>query len=113
MSESHIASDENKKTVKMLVAFGIPQASIALKLGVSVDTLDRHYRYELDMGLHEAVEKVAGTLFKKATVDEDVKAQQFFLRTRARWVEPKEENKRDTLIEQLVTDKLASLSDKK
>lgn len=110
---THTVTEENKHTVKMLVAFGIPQEAIAQKIGVSVDTLAIHYRYELDMGLHEAVEKVGGTLFKKATVDEDVKAQMFFLRTRARWVEPKEENKRDTLIEQLLADKLATLSDKK
>ena len=64
--------------------------------------LKKHYQKELDTGLNKAIEKVAGVLFKKAFVEEDLSAVIFFLKTRARWSDkgPEELSKTLSIIEQ-------------
>lgn len=88
---AHQPTDENKQRVEMLVAFGIPQEAIAKELGITVDTLAKYYRHELDFGLHKANGMVAGKLFSKAVYDNDLGAQIFWLKTRARWKEQKDD----------------------
>lgn len=81
----HKVTEKTKAEVKALASFGTPQESIALYLGISVDTLDRRYRYELDTGPIHATAQVAGKLFKKAVEENDLTAQIFWLKTRGRW----------------------------
>jgi hypothetical protein len=66
---------------------GITQEGVARVLDISVDTLGRHYRTELDTSIDKAVAKVAGSLYQKAIGDgpQAVNAAMFFLKTRGRW----------------------------
>ena len=73
-----------------MTAAGIPQEGVARVLGISIDTLQRHYEVELATATHKAVEQVAGSLFSKAisaTHPQSVTAAIFFLKTRGRWRE--------------------------
>ena len=82
----HEPTDVTRATVKSLAAFGIPQDAIGRQIGVSENTLRKHYERELDMGLHEANAKMAQTLYKKG-LEGDTACMIFWLKTRARWNE--------------------------
>ena len=86
---SHRSTEQTRKTVRAMSAYGIPQAKIAMCLDISCDTLQKHYRRELTTASAEANAKVAEALFKKATGDgaQSVAAAIFWLKTRARWKE--------------------------
>jgi transposase len=79
------STDEARIKVTALKSFGITNEEIATHIGISVDTLNRYYQRELDTAIIDANAKVAGKLFKKATEDEDLGAQIFWLKTRGRW----------------------------
>lgn len=57
---------ELKERVKELTAVGVPHATIAALLKMGLDTLHRHYRYELDHGMMEANAAVGGQIFRAA-----------------------------------------------
>lgn len=80
-----VATDEQRKQAEMLAGFGLPQEQIASLLKVSVDTLDRHFRKELDDGIAKANGKVAQFLFQQAT--KNLTAAIFWAKTRMRWRE--------------------------
>jgi len=81
-------TDENRKMVRMMAAFGISQDQIASKVGIrSQKTLRKHFREELDCGAVEANMRVAQTLFKMATSGNQPSATIFWLKTRADWKE--------------------------
>jgi hypothetical protein len=103
----HQPTSELRKTVSALKAFGHTHVDIAKYLHIDDDTLVKYYADELDNGLTDANFKVANKLFKKAYEDEDVKAQIFWLKTRARWREkdPEDMNTVNNLLEKIV-DKL-------
>jgi len=107
MLPAHIPTDVTKAEVSALVSFGTNQEDIAKYIGISVDTLQNKYRYQLDTALTHANKLVAKSLFKKATEDEDVKAQMFWLKTRGRWREKDAEDHSavNNLLEKIV-DKL-------
>lgn len=85
--QAHKPSDDSRMLVKTLAGYGIPQADIGQKLGISKPTLLKYYREELDLGVVDANAKVAENLFKKATGDgsKAVTAAIFWLKTRAGW----------------------------
>lgn len=83
----HKVTDKTKAEVSALVSFGITQAEIATFLGISVDTLDRRYRLELDTAVTRANATVARALYNKAVKENDLTAQIFWLKTRGRWRE--------------------------
>jgi hypothetical protein len=79
-------SEENRRTVKMLAAVGMPHEHIARKLGLgSAKTLRKHFREELDLGAAEANAQVARSLFEMATSGMNVAAAIFWLTARAGW----------------------------
>ena len=82
---AHKVTDVNKIKVSSLKSFGHKHEEIARFLQISVDTLERHYREELDNALIVANSEVASILYKKAVKDEDLTAIIFWLKTRARW----------------------------
>lgn len=88
---NHEPSDTSRAMVKALSAYGVPHEDIACRLEISHDTLERHYRRELDLGRIEANAKVAGKLYQLATQEDVTKASItamiFWLKTRARWSE--------------------------
>jgi AcrR family transcriptional regulator len=66
---------------------GIPQEDIAAALGISLPTLHKHYRQELDHGMTEANARVVRTAFQQATSGESPAMTMFWLKTRMGWKE--------------------------
>lgn len=83
----YVPSEEQRRTVKTMAAYGIPQDAIARVVGCSEPTLRRAYRYELDVAVHEANARVAQCLFQQATTPGNVAASIFWLKARAGWRE--------------------------
>jgi len=79
---------EQRRLVKSLSAFGVPQEQIASRIGIrSTKTLRKHYREELDRGTLEANTNVAKTLYQMATSGHHPAATLFWLKSRAGWKE--------------------------
>ncbi|MDY7525499.1 hypothetical protein [Sphingomonas sp. 10B4] len=57
---------ETRDAIARLASVGTPQEVIARIVGFSVDTMFRHCKDELELGLAEANAQIAGTLFTKA-----------------------------------------------
>ena len=85
----HEPTPEARKQVEAMTAYGVPQEDICKVIGVSVPTLMKYYREELDTGAVKANAAVAQSLYKKATGDgkQSVTAAIFWLKTRAGWKE--------------------------
>ena len=80
-------SEDQRRTVKALSGYGVPQDGIAIHIGVDPKTLRKHFRDELDRGSVEATAKVAQTLFHLATVEKNVASVIFWMKARAGWRE--------------------------
>ena len=87
MTRRHSPTDEERRTVKALSGYGVPQEDIAIHMDMDAKTLRKHYRRELDRGTIEANAKVAQTLFTMATVDKNVAAAIFWMKARGGWRE--------------------------
>jgi hypothetical protein len=83
-NDSYNRSDADAVVVERMVVAGIVQDAIAIALGCSVDTLQRHYRDILDQAGSEANATVAAALFDNA-VSGNVVAQIFWMKSRAGW----------------------------
>jgi hypothetical protein len=92
----HEPSEENRKLASALSAYGIPQADIARRIGVSIPTLTKYYQTDLDDGMMEANAKVGEFLFqaasgaalaKKASHADCIRAAMFWAKTRMGWRE--------------------------
>ena len=79
--------DEQRRTVRALSGYGVPQEGIAIHPGIDPKTLRKHFRDDLDRGSVEATAKVAQTLFHLATIDKNVAAVIFWMQARAGWRE--------------------------
>jgi hypothetical protein len=83
-----VPTEEQRRNVKSLSAYGIKQEDIARMVGLrSPKTLRKHLQEELDRGAIEATAQVGQTLFKMATSGEHPAATIFWLKTRAGWRE--------------------------
>ena len=86
-------TDEQRKFVRTLVAYGIPQDAIARLVidsrgsGIDSKTLRKHFRAEMDEAVVEANSKVAETLYRMAVSGDCPAATFFWLKCRARWRE--------------------------
>lgn len=80
-------TEEQRKTVRAMTAYGITQKEVAAIFGIHSDTLRLHFAHELATATAEANAAVAQKLFQKATVGDDTTAQIFWLKTRAKWSE--------------------------
>ena len=80
-------SEEQRRTVKAMAGFGVPQDDIATYLEVDPKTLRKHFRRELDGGTLEANAKVAQSLFNMATSGKNVAAAIFWMKARGGWRE--------------------------
>ena len=83
---AHVPTEATRQTVSLHATVGTRQDVIAEILGISVDSLQRHYRAEIDTSREKANASVGGALFKKA-MGGDTTAMIFWLKTRARWRE--------------------------
>ena len=61
-----VPTQDQREMVTRLASVGTRQDVIARILKISIDTLARHFRAELDCGVEEANAQVAATLFDKA-----------------------------------------------
>ncbi len=80
-------TDESRKMVSMLTAIGITQSEICGILNITLPTLHKYFRAELDTGLPSANARVAQSLFNMATKGGNVAAAIFWMKTRGRWSE--------------------------
>jgi hypothetical protein len=80
-------TDDQRKVVKAMAAYGIPQFDIARVIGCSAPTLRLHFALELETGSTEATAQIAQTLFNIATGGgkDAAGACMFWLRCRAGW----------------------------
>jgi hypothetical protein len=83
-------TEDQRRTVKALSGYGVPQDGIAIHIGVDPKTLRKYFRDELDRGSVEATAKVAQTLFHLATVERNVPSVIFWMKARAGWREKHE-----------------------
>jgi hypothetical protein len=95
-------TEEQRRTVRAMSGFGIPQEQIATLLEVEPKTLRKHFRRELDRGSVEATAKVAQSLFRMATEGNNVAAAIFWMKARAGWRE-----KQEVRVEVRPTDQLS------
>lgn len=83
----HHPTEQTRAEVVALASFGTPHEEIAAYLGISQDTLIRRYKEDLQKARTRANSKVAHSLYKMATQQNNVAAAIFWLKTRARWRE--------------------------
>jgi len=87
MTAEFVPTPEQRKVVRTMAAFGIPQPDIANVVGISDRTLRKAFREELDRGVIDANLKVAETCFRMATSGTVPSATFFWLKARAGWRE--------------------------
>ena len=75
-------TDEQRRQVKSMAAFGTPHNDIARKLGITAKTLRKHFSAELPGGVADANRKVVQTLWEMATSKECPAATIFWAKTR-------------------------------
>lgn len=86
--------EKTRKYVESMSAAGITQEDIATVVGISVDTLVKYYRDELDAALIKANAKVGQSLYMQAVGGPESRWEQavpaaaiFWLKTKGRWKE--------------------------
>jgi len=107
---AHVPTDKTKAEVAALLSFGNTQAEICSYLDITDKTFNKHYEHEIRTAVVRANAGVARKLYNKAMVNDDLQAQIFWLKTRARWrtadVPEDKQDASDTLnkIQALVAD---------
>lgn len=102
----HIPNEITRVLAFNLNAVGVKHDEIARRLGISDETLRKHYRDELDASLQDMNINVMNVIYKKIIENEDVNAAFRWLKCRAGWKEAgnDDENKNDVanyLLDQL------------
>lgn len=85
-NRSHIPDKVSRDTVSLHAMVGTRQEQIARILGISKNTLRKHYKEELDTAGDKANATIGGHLFNKAKSG-DTTAMIFWMKTRAGWRE--------------------------
>lgn len=82
-------SDKERKQVTLMAGIGLTHDQIASIIGISDETLRKHFRVELDTAEAQLNARVAQNLFNIATSDKSgaVAASIFWMKTRAGWRE--------------------------
>ena len=92
----HQPTDETKAVVEALASYGVPQVDIGKYIGISNETIRKHYGDILDKALLDKNQTVAKFLFggasgtdidKGATYADCYRAAMFWMKTRAGWRE--------------------------
>ena len=83
---AHKPTLESRDLASMLYLNGCTQEITAAVLGISVPTLWKYYKKELEVGGDERNARVASSLYTNA-ISGDVRAQIFWMKTRAGWRE--------------------------
>ena len=80
-------TEKDRQFVVSCAGLGITQARIAKLLGISVPTLDKYFREEMDTAADKADTEVFNTLFRMATSGKDPAATIFWMKVRRQWRE--------------------------
>ena len=86
----HDVTKARQDTVRLHAIVGTRHEMIAQVLQIDVKTLYKYYRRELDTARDLANAQVGGALFNKALAG-DTTAQIFWMKTRARWKEQRDD----------------------
>lgn len=88
-----VATQDQRDLAETLSGYGVPQEDIARLLRISMQTLHKHFRDELDLGMAKANAFVAQNLFRQATKDDPsaVRAAIFWTKARMGWREVPQE----------------------
>lgn len=103
--EQHKPTAESRKNIKLLSGFGVLQKQIAAHFDISVDTLARHYRRELDSGIAVTVAKAAAKLYQKVEQG-NMTAIIFFLKTRGGYSEKLDLSNEDGTLTPQITKRI-------
>lgn len=79
-------TDEQRYSVELMASIGIPQEQIASSLEISLPTLHKYFRDELDNGKPRTITKVADSLYRQAIAG-NITAAIFYLKTQGGWKE--------------------------
>ncbi len=82
----HKPTEESRRLIRQLSAVGTRHVDMAQKLGITHDTLVKHYKTEIEDGRIDANASIAQTLFQQAK-EGNTAAAIFWLKTRAGWKE--------------------------
>lgn len=85
-NKSHKPDDRSRAEVEAYAAVGVPHHDLCKIIGISIKTLLKYYRSELDTGKAKANAQVAKSLFKQA-MDGNTSAAIFWLKAQAGWTE--------------------------
>jgi hypothetical protein len=104
-----VPTEEQKRTVKSMAAYGIKHEGIARVLRFrSPKTLRKHFREELDLGEIEGVAQVAQTHYQMARSGKYPASTIHFLEKRRRWMEEPSETGPVAVPEFVVMEKEAA-----
>ena len=84
----HVKTPNTAETVRLMIANGLSQEVVAKAMGISVDSLDRHYREEMDSAYAQTYGEIAANIVRQAKKD-DFKAMdpaKYWMNTRGKWV---------------------------
>lgn len=84
--KEHKPTPEQREMVRAMSGYGVPQEDICHIIDVSMPTLHKHYRRDLDVGMAKANAKIGESLYKQATSG-NTAAAIFWLKARAGWRE--------------------------
>ncbi len=106
----HTPTEQDRFLVAELSKFGVKRESIAKRLRICPNTLNKHYEHELEDGLTDAIQQAGNKLWSKAVDEGDLTALIFYLKTRGGWSEKRDDDKdkdNRSLLEQAL-DKIPS-----
>lgn len=84
--EPHVPTEHNRTVVKILYGMGVTQDRIAAGLNMSVDTLVKYYREDMDVAEVQIKGEVFGALMKNIQAGKEASII-FFLKARCGWKE--------------------------
>ncbi len=88
----HEPTQQTRNSVSQMASYGIIQDIIAKCIGISLPTLHKHYRHELDTAAANLTVLVANKLISNALDENNISAQIFYLKTKGGWKEQKDDD---------------------
>jgi len=83
----HQPTDKTRAEVQAYAMVGVPHHDLARLVQLSIKTLLKYYRDELDTGKARATAQVGRSLFRMATTGNNVAAAIFWMKAQAGWRE--------------------------
>jgi DNA-binding CsgD family transcriptional regulator len=98
----HKPTEETRAQVEALKSYGHTNVEVAEYLGICEATLHQHYSREVATAVTRANAAVAGRLYAKAVEQDELGAQIFWLKTRGKWKEEKDQDKEEKILEEMM-----------